>query len=460
MTSEKAFLTHTLRGSPHGAAVSRILAAALKEVEPGGVVQRCVHREGQRLEVAGQDYDLGALRHIFLLGIGKASTGMARALAEILGPQLRSGLVVTKYLPDLGDRSTKRKSSMSPDGNIVAVEGGHPLPDERSLEAGERVVEFVSALSPGDLLFCLISGGGSALVAAPSEGISLADLQALTSLLLESGARIEEINTLRRRLDRVKGGGLVRSANGATIISLILSDVVGNPYEAIASGPTAADPSTRADALAVLDKYSLRKKIPASILGALMRNPETPKPGDAIFSNVRNVITGSNFQAAQAALVQSEEEGFRPYLLRTDLQGEARQAAFELATFLRQAKQTGQPVPAPACMIAGGETTVTLKGTGKGGRNTELALAAVTDLAGFPGVMLVTLATDGEDGLTDAAGAVVTGDTYRRAGELGLRSWDYLERNDSYTFFAALDDLLKPGATGTNVNDLTFLFTF
>jgi hydroxypyruvate reductase len=276
--------------------------------------------------------------------------------------------------------------------------------------------------------------------------------------LLACGARIGEVNLLRRRLERIKGGGLVRLSNGASIVSLILSDVVGNPLEAIASGPTAPDPASRADALALLEKYALYGKIPASIPVTLEQAPETSKPGDPIFAKVQNVIIGSGLLAAQAALAQAGTEGFNPYLLRVDLQGEARQAAFELSTFLRQAKRTGDPVQRPACIVASGETTVTLHGQGKGGRNTELALAAVIELADFPGVLLVTLATDGEDGPTDAAGAVVTGESYWRSVEMKLHPDDFLSRNDSYSFFAALDDLLKPGPTGTNANDLVFLF--
>jgi hydroxypyruvate reductase len=214
----------------------------------------------------------------------------------------------------------------------------------------------------------------------------------------------------------------------------------------------------RAEALSILAKYELENRIPISIPHSLSTSPETPKPGDPIFERVQNVIVGSNLLAAQAALAQAEVEGFHPYLLRTDLQGEARHTAFELATFLRQARLTGDPVPGPACIVAGGETTVTLIGNGKGGRNTELALAAVSELADFPDVMLVTLATDGEDGTTEAAGAVVNGKTFHRAAGLDLHPSDFLERNDSYSFFSALDDLLKPGPTGTNVNDLVFLF--
>ena len=464
MVSAESLSTHTLRILPEGPAVSRILAAALQAVEPGEAVRRHLRREGTRLTVAGAAYNLDSYQGVYLLGIGKASVAMAEAAQEIIGAELRGGLVISKH-PDEKQKTKKEKNKTKnvkgkDQGKIVFLEGGHPLPDEHSRAAGEKVMELVTALGPDDLLICLISGGGSALMTAPVEGVSLADLQVLTSALLACGVRIDEINTLRRHLDRVKGGGLAKLAGGAGVVSLILSDVVGNPPEAIASGPTAPDPSSKDEARAVIKRYGLQDKIPASILEALKALPETPKPGEALFSKVCNVIVGSNLLAAQAALRQAQAEGFHPYLLRTDLQGEAREAAFELATFLRQAKQTGQPVPSPACIVAGGETTVTLgPDPGRGGRNTELALAAVTELADFPGVLLATLATDGEDGPTDAAGAVVNGESYRRAIALGQHPAEALRRNDSYSFFAALDDLLKPGPTGTNVNDLTFLFT-
>jgi glycerate 2-kinase len=253
---------------------------------------------------------------------------------------------------------------------------------------------------------------------------------------------------------------VAKIAAGTTVISLILSDVVGNPLEAIASGPTAPDPATRVDLLNILAKYGLEKNMPVSIQEAINTALDTPKAGDPIFHKVQNLIVGCNLDAAQAALTQAEIEGFHPYLHSIDLQGEARLVAFKLATMVRQASLTADPVSKPFCIVAGGETTVTLKGIGKGGRNTELALASVTELANFPGVALVTLATDGEDGPTDAAGAVVIGDTFRRADKMGLSPTIYLEQNDSYTFFSALGDLLKPGSTGTNANDLVFLFSY
>jgi len=465
--SDEAFLTATLRSLAQGPSVARILAAGVQAVEPGEAVRRCLRREGAHLSVAGRDYDLAGFRRVFVLGIGKASAAMAEAVQAAIGAEMEGGVVITKHLPQKGKQKTKKAkiktknvSSNGP-GRVEFVEGGHPLPDERSLRAGERTVALAASLRPDDLLLCLISGGGSALVTAPVAGVSLPDLQALTAALLACGARVDEINTLRRHLDRVKGGGVAKLAGGATIVSLILSDVVGNPLEAIASGPTAPDPTTREQALAILEHYALNDKVPASILAALESEGETPKPGDGLFGRVQNVLVGSNLLAAQAALRQAQEEGFHPYLLRTDQQGEARQVAFELATFLRQARLSGTPVPAPACIVVGGETTVTLgPNPGRGGRNTELALAAVTELADFPGALLAALASDGEDGPTDAAGAVVSGETFRRALALGLQPVEALARNDSYPFFAALDDLLKPGPTGTNVGDLTFLLNF
>ncbi len=449
MIPAEAFWTTTLRASAEGEAITRILEATLAAVDPGEAVRRFASLHGSKLVIPEKTYDLKAFPRVRLLAFGKAALSMTRTMVDVLGEHLDEALAIRKY--------TKR-----PDTTVVKVKviaGSHPIPDKRSLAAGQKVIEFVSASQPEDLLICLISGGASALVAAPVEGVSLEDLQTLTASLLACGARIDEMNTVRRHLDRVKGGRLARLANGATILSLILSDVVGNRLEAIASGPTAPDPTTRQDALKVLKTYGLRSKVPASIWSALEKEEETLKPDDPQLARIQNVIVGSSLQAAQAALRQADTEGFNPYLLQLDMEGEARQVAFELATLLRQSRRTGVPVPRPACIVAGGETTVTLTGGGKGGRNTELALAAACELADFPDVMLVTLATDGEDGPTDAAGAVVSGSTFHRAREKGLDPIRQLNHNDSYTFFYALGDLIKTGPTGTNVNDLVFMFS-
>jgi glycerate 2-kinase len=435
------FSSSTLEQAPYGVAVTHILDAALQAVDPHQAVTRHIEKRGRQVLVAEREYDLDAYEKVMGIGIGKAAQNMMSALEDLLD----DGLIITKH------------ASQTTLGLFPVMESGHPLPDERSLAAGQRVLALASSLGPRDLLICLISGGGSALVTAPVDGLTLDDLQALTQELLACGARIDEINTLRRRLDRVKGGGLA-AATQASLVSLILSDVVGNPLEAIASGPTAPDPTTRSDAMAVIEKYDLRQRLSLSILHAIKSGEETSSPDDPLWGRVQNVIIGSNELASQAALAQARQEDFRTISLGNDWQGEANQVGRELAAHLRQEAERG---PRPICMVAGGETTVTLTPqSGVGGRNQEVALSALMELADLPDVMLITLATDGEDGPTEAAGAVVTGESLERAQKLGLEPTGYLSRHDSYTFFAKLNDLVCTGPTGTNVNDLTFLFAF
>jgi len=402
--------------------IARALAAALDAVEPGAAVRRYLDAK-----------PLPEVRRVYVLGLGKASLPMSAAV--INSTRVSGTLVVCKHAAG---------ADLEP---ATVIEGGHPVPNGNSLAAGEAALELVSKLNEDDLLVCLISGGGSALMTAPL--IPLEELQALTSALLACGARIDEINTLRRHLDRVKGGGIARSTR-ARVLSLILSDVVGSPLEAIASGPTAPDPTTREDTLAIMRKYDL--SIPDPVREALSSSLETPKARDPIFARVRNVIVGDNATAAKAALGQAEEEGFHAEYLGSDWQGEARKAGVKLAGRLLERRAR------PFCLVAGGETTVTIRGNGKGGRNQELALAAAVALDGIPDTMLISLASDGEDGPTDAAGAVVTGETLGRAKKLGLDAAEHLSRNDAYPFFDTLNDLIKIGPTGTNVNDLTFLF--
>ena len=404
------FATHSLN-DPR---LLRILSAALNAVDPYHAVKKYVPK------ITG---------NVFGLAIGKAAVPMLTALADSI--PLSSALAVSKH------------ASSADLGLFPLLLGGHPIPDARSVIAGERVLEFISSLKEDDTLVCLISGGGSALVTAPL--IPLEELQTLTVSLLASGATINEINTVRRQLDRIKGGGVAR-ATKANIISLILSDVIGNPLEAIASGPTAPDPTTREDALAILKKYKLENHISVSSLKSPISSP---------FPHVKNIIIGDNKLAAQAAHEQAQREGFDSEVLTNELQGEAREVGVRLANKLRDEATTR---PRPFCLIAGGETTVTIKGNGKGGRNQELALAAVNELRDMKNVMLIALATDGEDGPTDAAGAVTTGESAERAKTLGLDAADSLSRNDAYSFFHALDDLIKTNPTGTNVNDLIFLF--
>jgi hydroxypyruvate reductase len=455
-------LTHTLRQVKWGAAVSRILAAALAAVEPAAAVQRHMQRNGDTLTLGTQTYHLSDYEHIYIVGAGKAATPMARAAAEVIGSALSGGVVIVK---DTGSAAT-----LPPPLSLRAAR--HPVPDERGVAATREIAELLTQATEQDLVLVLISGGGSALLTLPAPGIELAQLQQLTETLLASGASINEINCLRKHLDQVKGGGLARMSAPATVATLVLSDVVGNPLDVIASGPTVADSSTFADAIAVLERYALLDSTPPPIVEHVRAGQrgdiaDTPEADDPIFNHTSHVLVGSNQQAASAALHAARQEGCTALLLTSYATGEARVVGQLLAAVARELATTGcagmeqQPaLPRPACMIVGGETTVTLRGDGHGGRNQELALAAVQDLAGLDNVALVTLATDGGDGPTDAAGAVVTGETLARAQALGLDPAAALANNDAYPFFAALDDLIRPGATDTNVNDLAFLFAW
>jgi glycerate 2-kinase len=464
-------LTDCLRALPGGAAVTRILAAALGAVDPAAAVRRHLRRDGDVLRAGDQAYDLSSYERVFVVGTGKAGAPMARAAAELLGDRLAGGVVVVKGYGEGargrgGEEATlSHPFTPSPPHSLTLVEAGHPIPDERGVAGARQIAQLLEQATERDLVIALISGGGSALLTLPAERISLAELQALTGVLLRCGANINEINTLRKHLDQVKGGGLARLAHPATMITLILSDVVGSPLDVIGSGPTVADTSSFGDAYAVLERYGVVHDAPAPVVDRLRRGmagqiAETPKPGDPRFARVHNLIVGDNRQAAEAALATARAEGFNTLLLTTYLQAEAREAGRMLAAIARELAASGHPLPRPACIVAGGETTVTLRGSGRGGRNQELALAAVADLAGLPSLALIALASDGGDGPTDAAGAVVTDTTLDRARALGHDPAAHLARNDAYSFFDALGDLLKPGPTETNVNDLAFVFAF
>lgn len=448
--------TVSLQNLPWGPSVRGVLSSALRAVDPYEAVRRALKVDGHILTAGARPYDLGAYRRVVAVGAGKAAYPMALALEEALGPRLDAGLLVTKdgHVPPINALRRLR-----------IVPAGHPIPDERGAAVAVEIATLLHGLDEHDLVFCLISGGGSALLASPVEGISLDDLQRLTNLLLKSGADIQQINCLRKHLEMLKGGGLARLAAPASLVSLVLSDVVGDPLDAIASGPTVPDPTTFADAWAVLSTAGLVSEAPVGVVRRLQRGlrgevEDTLKPGDPIFARVNDVIVASNYQAASAASTAAREAGFSTLLLTTSLQGEARAAGELLAAVARQIHTTGEPLHRPACLIVGGETTVTVRGEGLGGRNQELALGAVQGLAGLPSTALVALATDGGDGPTNAAGAVVTGETLGRARALSLDPVDFLRRNDAYHFFEPLGDLLVPGPTRTNVNDLAFVFMF
>ncbi len=445
------FQTDHLRvGTPgQREAVLRVMDAALDAVDPGDAVRRHVRVDAGILSVGGRRVDLREIERVWVIGGGKAAAPMARALEDILGGRIAGGLVITRHGYGMGR-----------EGDVIeVVEAGHPIPDEAGVKGAGRLLEIAEGACERELVLCLISGGGSALMPAPVEGVTLAEMQALTDDLLRSGANINAINAVRKHLSRIKGGRLARAVHPAQMIALILSDVVGSPLDVIASGPTAPDSTTFADARAVLNRYGVQP--PDSIAHVLkLARTETPKPGDPAFERVTNVIIGDNAAAARAALSEAESLGFHTLLLSTYVQGEAREVGRVLAAVAREIDRSGRPVPRPACVIAGGETTVTVTGQGTGGRNQEVALGAAADIGGLEGVIVASLATDGADGPTDAAGALIDGAFAHRAGENGLSIQGALADNDAYPLLEKLGALLLTGPTRTNVNDLAFVFAF
>ncbi len=441
MQPEK-LLTASLKSHPWGADLAIMMAAALAAVDPYQAVNQYLKVENQQLLVGERVYPLDEIERIYVVGAGKAGLPMAQAVVDLLGKRLSGGLVIVKDGHHEGFEQV---------GPVTISQAAHPLPDQRGVQATGRMLDILHSATKRDLVICVISGGGSALLTALVAGFSLVESQTLTSALLARGAAIQQINTLRKRLDQVKGGGLAQAAAPAQVVTLILSDVVGDPLDMIASGPTVPNSDTLADALAVVAQYDLAAMLPAGLYPSWQAQAkQSISPPQADFPHVHNLLVGNNQAAAQAALFVAAERGYHIRLLTDRLQGEARQVGAALATELRQ-------MPPKSLWLAGGETTVTLQGDGIGGRNQELALAAVVPLAGLAGGALLTLATDGGDGVSPAAGAVVTGQSLARATALGLDPADYLARNDSYTFFNQLDDCILTGPTRTNVNDLVFL---
>ena len=428
-------------------AALEIFGAAVQAVDPAAAIHRHMKREGARLTIGGEVLDLAAVRQIVVIGLGKAGASMAVAVEEILGERIQRGVVVTKY------------GHVQPMKTIRLHEAGHPVPDEAGIAGAQAILDCVKGLGPEDLVLVLISGGGSALTPAPVGGISLAEKQALTKALLACGADIREMNILRKHISRIKGGQLARAAQPAQVRTLILSDIVGDPLDAIASGPTVPDPTTYADALGILDKYRIRQEIPAEIrthleAGAAGKLSETPKPTDPLFARVKSLMVASNIQALEAAKAEAQRLGLRAMILSSFVEGETRDVARMHAALALEVRASGNPVTPPVCFITGGETTVTLKGKGKGGRNQEFALAAALDIAGLRDVVVLSAGTDGTDGPTDAAGAIADGDTLERAVAAGLKPRAALDGNDAYPFFERLSDLIITGPTRTNVMDV------
>lgn len=416
-----------------------IFRAAVEAADPRRTVKAALEKE-----------DLSRFRRIFVVGAGKASAAMAQAAEQALGRRIAGGWINTK------------DGHLAPLKRITLHEASHPVPDARGVAGARRIAEIAAQAQEGDLLLCLISGGGSALLPLPLDPVSLEEKQETTRLLLACGATIHEINAVRKHLSAIKGGRLARLAQPATVLALLLSDVVGDPLDVIGSGPTAPDTSTFASAWAVIEKYGLQAKIPRTARrlledGLAGKVEETPKPGDPCFRRTRNVIVGSNRLAVDAAARKARELGYRPLVLSTTIEGETRDIAAMHAAIAREIAATGRPARPPVCVISGGETTVTLRGKGLGGRNQEFALAAAIALEGVPGVLAFSAGTDGTDGPTDAAGAMADGETLRRAAALGIDARRALQDNDSYRFFQPLGDLVITGPTGTNVMDVRLM---
>ncbi len=426
-----------------------LIDAALQAVEPKRVVRNVLHRDGDLLHVGNRNYRLSDFKRVRLIGFGKAAAAMAASVEAELGVWLQGGLVITKY--DHGQPLQRTR----------VLEAGHPLPDEAGVRGTRMLLDWLGESARDDLVLTLISGGGSALLVLPAGEISLADLQAVNAALLRSGATIQEFNTVRKHLSHVKGGQLARRLSPATVIALVISDVVGNPLDVIASGPLSPDPTTFNDARNILmslnlwDDLSIEIKVhlEEGLKGAI---DETPERGDPIFEKVQTEIVGDNRLASLAVVERARALGYNARLVTSSLEGEAREVAQMVVRLAEDLVQSDEPVSRPACLVLGGETTVTLRGDGQGGRNQELALAAAIQLAerDLQNVRFVCLATDGGDGPTDAAGAVVEATTIALGESSGLNARTCLNWNDSYPFLDAANALLRTGPTQTNVNDI------
>ena len=426
-----------------------IWEAALNAANPSTSLQNAIQLSNGVLTVGGRLLPLEG--RLIVVGAGKAAARMAQVIEEIAGDQITGGLVVTKYGHGL---ELKR---------IRLVEAGHPIPDKNGVRAVRDTQKLLSGLTSSDVVLSLISGGGSALWPAPAEGITLEEKQQVTQMLLRAGATIQELNGVRKHLSTIKGGQLARWASPARVISLIMSDVIGDPLDFIASGPTAPDTTSFNDALSTIRKYGVQPA-PAILKrledGSHGKIPENPKPGDPIFRHVENRIIANNRLLVESASRKAKELGFNTLILGTELEGEAKEAARFLSVMGREVARSGNPVRPPACLLAAGETTVTVRGSGLGGRNQEMALAWAIAAAAHPDVAatcFASVATDGTDGPTDAAGGLVDPLTYSRAVQLGLKPLQFLAENDSYHFLAKTGDLVITGPTQTNLMDIQIL---
>jgi glycerate 2-kinase len=427
------------------------LEAALSAVDPDKIIKSRVQIENGKLQVDRHKFDLEEFAHVFVVGGGKASGKMAESLESILGDRISSGIVNVPY--NSGPYKTTR---------IKLNEASHPVPNTAGVEGTRAMLDLARQAGRNDMVICLISGGGSSLMPMPRGKITLSDKRRATDLLLKSGATINEINTVRKHISSFKGGWLAKSAYPATLVNLVLSDVIGDPLDSIASGPTVPDSTRFTDAVRVLRRYRLWDAMPQGVRTVLVRGQrgkieETPKKGDKAFKKTYNFVVANNRSAALAACNGLRKAGLQTSLLTALLEGEARHVGTVLGSVAREIQASGNPLPVPCGIVAGGETTVTVVGDGKGGRNQEVALNAALEISGMKGVVVASLSTDGIDGPTDAAGALVDGRTVTRSQKLGLDAGHLLSNNDSYSFFSKLDDLIFTGLTGTNVNDVSLI---
>jgi len=438
------------------AEIDDIFTQALEAADPYRAVMKQVSLSDDTLSAGGAAYDLDRFTRIIVIGAGKGTALMAKAMEDILGDRIEQGIIIVKY----GHGRPLKK--------IVQREAAHPLPDESGMRATAEIRALLKTAGEESLIICLLSGGASSLLVAPAEGISLNDKRVTTELLLSAGADIHELNTVRKHLSAVKGGRLAEIAYPATIITVILSDVINDRPDVIASGPMVPDLTTFRDALNVVHKYSLEEKLPGGVFSLLNRGvageiPDSPKSGAAFFHKTKNIIAGGIRRSLDAARKRAEGLGLRTELISPELQGEAKNAARVLAARAIGARSAMGRGDKPRCLLSGGETTVTVRGTGTGGRNQELALAFAMEIAGIKGITMLSAGTDGTDGSTDAAGAIVDGETVPKARALGMDPFAYLENNDSYTFFSRLDTLsgeayhVITGPTGTNVMDIQII---
>ncbi len=431
----------------------KILKVAMDSLDPREAIKNHIHKEDKLLYLDNLTLNLDKFQNVYVVGGGKASGAMAEALEEILGNKITRGFI----------NILRKTKSCFKTRKIELNEAGHPIPDEYGLVGAKKIVQLAKKAKKDDLVFCLISGGGSALLPFPANGITLQDIQVLTEALLKSGSTIYEINAVRKHISELKGGQLANAICPATLISLIMSDVVGDSNETIASGPTAPDKTTFYDAISILRKYDLwdnytpqpvKKRLEAGLRGVIS---DTPKPGDKIFENTHNIVIGSIRSATIEAFCKAKDLGYNSILLSSMVEGEARQVGTVYAGILKEIFYSKNPIPKPAIIISGGETTVTVMGSGRGGRNQELVQSASMRINGFKGVAIASINTDGIDGPTTAAGAIIDGYTIKRAKEKNLSCEEFLMNNDSFNFFSNLGDLIFTGPTGTNVGDLTVM---